>query len=45
VRIEILLVLLQDGLEVSGTIANLVVAVELATGQENLWTRKPFNQE
>ena len=40
VRVQILLVLLEDGLEVGSTIANLVVAVKLTPGQKNLFQRK-----
>ena len=36
-RVQILLVLLEDGLEVGGAIANLVVAVKLTSGQKNLF--------
>ena len=36
VGVEIGLVLVQDGLEVGGAVADLIVTVQLAAGQQNL---------
>ena len=42
-RVEILLVLLENGFKVRGPISNLVISIQLTSGQQNLQKLKNVN--